>query len=168
MAVLVVDRLEVVEVDDDEPERPAARAQALGLLGQARLERALVEQSGEPVPVRAAYELGLAGDLLGAVVDRDEPPGVVARQRARRDGHHRATPSAVAAGECDLDRAAARHCRGDPPRRRAADELARAGEPVGGAVGDDDLAAGDDEDAVAQPLEGGRGDPRVRRHADTR
>ena len=32
MAVLVVDGLEVVEVDDDEPERPAARGQALGLL----------------------------------------------------------------------------------------------------------------------------------------
>jgi hypothetical protein len=69
----------VVEVDDHGAERPAARAEPLGLLGQPRLERALVEQAGEPVVVRLADELGLAGDLLGAVVDRHELPGVGAR-----------------------------------------------------------------------------------------
>jgi hypothetical protein len=36
VAVLVVDGLEVVEVDDDEPERASARGQPVGLLGQAR------------------------------------------------------------------------------------------------------------------------------------
>ncbi len=160
MAVLVVDRLEVVEVDDDEPERPAAGGQALGLLGQPRGERAVVEQAGEPVAVGLADELGLARGLGGAVVDGDELGGVAAGERARDDGDRRAPPPAVTAGERDLDRAAPGRGGRDPRRRRAPGELAGgvAGEAVRGAVGDEHLAVGDDEHAVAQAVEGGERD----------
>jgi len=156
MAVLVVDRLEVVEVDDDEPERPGAGGQALGLLGQPRGERAVVEQAGEAVAVGLADELGLARGLGGAVVDRDEPGDVATGERARGHGDRRAPPPSVAARERDLDRAAPGRGRRHPLRRRAACELAGgvAREAMRGAVGDEHLAVGDDEHAVAQAVEG--------------
>ena len=78
MAVLVVDGLEVVEVDDDEAERAAARGEAVGLLAQALGERALVEQARQAVAVGGADELGLAGGLGRAVVDGDERRGLAA------------------------------------------------------------------------------------------
>ena len=160
MAVLVVDRLEVVEVDDDEPQRPAAGGQALGLLGQPRGERAVVEEAGEPVAVGLADELGLARGLGGAVVDGDELGGVAAGERARDDGDRRAPPPPSRPGSATSiapPRAAGRR---DPRRRRAAGQLAGgvAGEAVRGGVGDEHLAVGDDEDAVAQAVEGGERD----------
>ena len=118
MAVLVVDGLEVVEVDDDEPERPAAGGQALGLLRQPRGERAVVEQAGEAVAVGLADELGLARGLGGPVMDRDELGDVAPGERARHDGDRCAPPPAVAAGESDLDRSAPGRGRPDPYGRR--------------------------------------------------
>jgi hypothetical protein len=167
--------LEAVEVEDDEPERPVALAQALGLLGEPRLERALVQQAGEPVAVRLADQLGLARGLVRAVVDRDELSGRAVRQRARRDRHRRPPPTAGGVGERHVERTAARRRPCDPRRRRAPDERAvgTAGHAVRRTVGDDDLAAADDEHPVVEAVERGRehariGDRRDRRHAPTR
>jgi len=53
----VVDLLEVVEVDEHEPERPGRARRVVELGGQTLLEAAPVERSGQRVGARDAREL---------------------------------------------------------------------------------------------------------------
>ena len=84
MAVDVVDRLEVVEVDDDQAQRAAVARAALGLGRQPLAERALVQQPRQPVVRRAVGE----HRRRGAVAHGHDRADV-----ARRDGHEPRAPA---------------------------------------------------------------------------
>ena len=106
-----------------------------------------------------ADELGLAGDLVGAVVDSHELTGLAAGQGARDDGHRRAAAAAVAAWQRDA-RPRRRRGRGRlDPRGGASPTSSPGARPVSrcaAALATTTVAAGDDEDAVAQAVEGER------------
>jgi hypothetical protein len=131
VAVGVVDRLEVVEIDRDQP-RPAA---ARGLLVQAGGEGAAVEQAGQRVAVGQPRELRLAP----RADDHDAAAG------PRGHGHDE-PPLAARQHDLGLGVVALRNPRGRRPAERVG-----AQQPAERVVGDDHLAAGDDEEAIARP-----------------
>ena len=102
-----------------EAERPAARGEAVGLLVQAQVEGAAVEQAGQAVAVGEARQLGLALGVGGAVAQHHQQRVALRQRRGRRGargtrgrrGGSRSRPGRCAAGRA---RAAA-----GPRRRRS-------------------------------------------------
>ena len=88
VAVLVVDRLEVVEVGDDHRDLAAGRRRLVGELGDARLERDAVQHAGQLVDDRRAAVVGGRGADRAADQCHDAQSGdpAVDRGRSGREG----------------------------------------------------------------------------------
>jgi hypothetical protein len=103
VAVRVVDRLEVVDVDDRHADRQPAAPRAGGELGEAAGEAVAVRQPGERVRPGGAPVLAV-GVGQRAHHDRDHHERDGVRREHRRFAHHLAGAGAERhAGETDLD-----------------------------------------------------------------
>ena len=163
MAVLVVDALEVVEVDQHAAQRLAVARRAGDLLPDPHLHRAVVEQPGEGVGARRGADVVVGGRVVagddGEVRDRLEHLQVLGADRAlvrEADGQHAAQLAALAQGD-GRDRL-------QPGQRRERGLVLRRGLDRGDRRGQD--AARDARarhEAVAEPLGGhpvpGGGEP---------
>ena len=107
VALAVVDRLEVVEVEHGERERPA-RARRLGQLRlQALVEPAAVERAGERVDAREQRELvAVVLELAPLVVAQLHLPEAHARGPHEREEHERAVGERLARGHAEREEAA--------------------------------------------------------------
>ena len=126
VAERVVDRLEVVDVEQRERERPLVAQRARELLAQALVEGAVVGQAGERIGGRLLDEdrvgLGVGhrqADELGEVVEH--ALGVGRQRLGRHGGHGDHAPQAPAHRHGRRQRAAVAHARGALARRVAID-----------------------------------------------
>ena len=125
MAVLVVDALEVVEVDQHAAQRLAVAGRAGDLLADADLHRAVVEQPGEGVRARRGADVVVGGRVVagddGEVRDRLEHLQVLGADLAvvrEPDGQDAAQLAALAQGDGgDRPEAGQRRQRGLVPGR---------------------------------------------------